>query len=313
MISRWWPKGHLSYFRPVGKRISREHFSESMKLIWIAFIVLMLMGAVNGQQTSEDWFTKGNLLLNSGKYDESIEAYNKSIELNQEVAAAWKQKGNAFLNLTKYNESLKCYNKAIKLDPKYVAAWYNKGIALYDLGKYEEAIQAYDEAIRLEPNYAPAWNNKGQAICELYGGCDASFTVFEAEYCFDLADKIGQGSGLKNSSDWSNLGYNFFDREGGPMYEYASFCFDVAIKLDSKNGMAWGGKGDALYLMGNFTDAIKSYDAAIKLDQKNEYAWYNKANALRMLHRNSEAEAAYGKARELGYNEPMTQMELTAK
>jgi tetratricopeptide (TPR) repeat protein len=89
-------------------------------------------------------------------------------------------------------------------------------------------------------------------------------------------------------------------------------CFDAAIKLDSKYKWAWYGKGNALYEMGNYTDAIKCYDADIKLDPKDEYAWYNKAMALRMLHRDSEAKAAYAKARELGYNGPMTLMEMTA-
>jgi tetratricopeptide (TPR) repeat protein len=71
--------------------------------------------------------------------------------------------------------------------------------------------------------------------------------------------------------------------------------------------------GNKHYGSGEYVVAIKYYDAAIKQDPKDKYAWYIKANALRMLHRNSEAEAAYAKARELGYSEPMTMMEMTAK
>jgi len=36
--------------RPVGKRISREHFFEFMKLILVAFIILLLTWPVYGQQ-----------------------------------------------------------------------------------------------------------------------------------------------------------------------------------------------------------------------------------------------------------------------
>jgi Flp pilus assembly protein TadD len=71
--------------------------------------------------------------------------------------------------------------------------------------------------------------------------------------------------------------------------------------------------GNSHYNAGEYVAAIRYYDEAIKQASNDKYAWYNKADALRMLHRNSEAEAAYTKARELGYNRPMTQMEMTVK
>ena len=100
----------------------------------VLILLLILMTSASCQQTAEDWFNKGDSLLNLGKYNESIDAYNKAIELNQSYAVAWKQKGNALLNLTKYNESLECYNEAIRLDPDYAMAWNNKGNALNDMG-----------------------------------------------------------------------------------------------------------------------------------------------------------------------------------
>jgi hypothetical protein len=45
----------------------------------VAFIILLaLMTSAQCQQTAEDWFNKGDLLLNLGKYNESIDAYNKA-------------------------------------------------------------------------------------------------------------------------------------------------------------------------------------------------------------------------------------------
>jgi len=45
-----------------------------MKLMYAGFILLMaLMTSAQCQQTAEDWFNKGDLLLYSGKYNESIE------------------------------------------------------------------------------------------------------------------------------------------------------------------------------------------------------------------------------------------------
>ena len=84
--------------------------------------------------------------------------------IGQTNAAYWLENGNALYSSGKYNESILAYNEAIKLDPKSDWAWNNKSSALISLGKYEEAIQAYDRAIELDPQYAMAWNNKGSAL-----------------------------------------------------------------------------------------------------------------------------------------------------
>ena len=67
-------------------------------------------------------------------------------------------------------------------------------------------------------------------------------------------------------------------------------------------------KGNALYALGNYTGAIELYNESIEMGfPKESWPRYKIGNALRMLHRNSEADAAYAKARELGFNGPMTQ------
>jgi len=145
--------------RTVGKRISREHFYESMKMILVAFIVLLaLMTSAHCQQTAEDWYNKGYALFAQGKYDEAIPAYDEAIRLDPNYAEAWNGKGVALERQNMYNDAIQAYDKAIMLDPKFVVAWVNKGEALdrWDKvdnrwGKHDESIKAYDEAIRLDP------------------------------------------------------------------------------------------------------------------------------------------------------------------
>jgi len=64
-----------------------------MRLSYVVFILLLT--SAQCQQTAEDWVNIGDSLLNSGKYNEAIEAYNKAIELNQSNVMAWIQKSNA--------------------------------------------------------------------------------------------------------------------------------------------------------------------------------------------------------------------------
>ena len=92
----------VAIFRPVGKRISCKHFSESMRLIWIAFIVLLLLVPVYGQLTSSDWNDRGLAFDKEGKYDAAINAYDEAIKLNSSDAFVWYNKGASLYGQGKY-------------------------------------------------------------------------------------------------------------------------------------------------------------------------------------------------------------------
>jgi tetratricopeptide (TPR) repeat protein len=183
---------------------------------------------------------------------------------------------------------------------------HNEGLALHSQGKYDEAIQAYEKAIKIDPRHAAAWNDKGLALYsqEKYD---------EAIKCFDEAIRLDPTTTKDIAIDaWDNKG-DAFDAQ--TRYDEAITCYNRAREIDwmQKRGNTVFYKGNKHYGNGEYVVAIKYYDAVIKQDPKDKYALYKKADALRMLHRNSEAEAAYAKARELGYSEPMTMMEMTAK
>jgi len=75
------------------KYISFKLILNIMRFSYVAFILLLvLMTSAQCQQTAEDWLNEGDLLFNLSKYNESIEAYNKSIGLNQSFASAWTKK-----------------------------------------------------------------------------------------------------------------------------------------------------------------------------------------------------------------------------
>ena len=64
------------------------------------------------------WVNKGIVLGKSGNYKESIECFDKALELDPKNAIAWKNKGIAFGILGNLEESSKCFDKAAELDPK---------------------------------------------------------------------------------------------------------------------------------------------------------------------------------------------------
>ena len=244
-------------------------------------------------------YNKGLALYSQGKYVEAISAFDEAIEIDPQYAAAWCYKGWAFQQLERYNDALEAYNRAIDLNPKDANVWFGKGYALGKQGELNESIKAYDKTIEIDPEYAMAWNNKAANLLDL-GINDGSLQASEKAIGIDSKLAIA----------WRNKG-NALD--GLDRYDEAIQSYKKANSIDQTYSVSMVDKGNFHYNAGEYVAAIRYYDEAIKQDPKDKYAWYNKADALRMLHRDSEAKAAYAKARELGYSEPMSLMEMTTR
>ena len=65
------------------KHILAEHLLDTMRLIYVVFILLLvLMTSAQCQQTAEDWYNKGNASFMQVKYNESIQCFDKAIKLD---------------------------------------------------------------------------------------------------------------------------------------------------------------------------------------------------------------------------------------
>jgi tetratricopeptide (TPR) repeat protein len=70
------------------------------------------------------WSSKGNTLVQLGKYDESIAAYDRAIKLDLETQ--WRCKGDAEAKFGKDNDSISYHEKAIETNSRYAEAWHGK-------------------------------------------------------------------------------------------------------------------------------------------------------------------------------------------
>ena len=64
-------------------------------------------------------------------------------------------------NKEKAEESIQYFNKAIEIDPNYAFAYYNRADMFLFLKKYEKAIRDYNKAIQLAPNLAKTIGIRG--------------------------------------------------------------------------------------------------------------------------------------------------------
>ena len=103
-----------------------------------------------------------NALMDAGKYDEAIAAYEKMGELKSNRMEAWRcnNEGLACLDANKNDQALPLLEKATTTDPSNSVAWNNLGLALWTQGRDREAARAFEESLRLDPRGSgsvPLW------------------------------------------------------------------------------------------------------------------------------------------------------------
>ncbi len=118
--------------------------------------------------TADDWFERGRRLFLDKKYQESIDAVSKAIELNPEYTEAYINRGSSYKKLGKNQQAIDDYNKAIELNPQLPVAYFYRGFYYYDIGKIPQSVDDLDKAIALNPRYAMAYLFRGLAYKQIH-------------------------------------------------------------------------------------------------------------------------------------------------
>jgi len=60
----------------------------------------------------------GKKQLEDGQYDDALNLFQKAILLNRYDPDLWNLKGIALRSLGRYNEAVECFNKSLEIDPR---------------------------------------------------------------------------------------------------------------------------------------------------------------------------------------------------
>jgi tetratricopeptide (TPR) repeat protein len=91
-------------------------------------------------------YLRGNCLAATGRMNDALAAFGRSIELNPEFAEGYNNKANALASLRRFSEALPMYNKAIELKPGAPDFICNRGLAKKDSGDLQGACSDWKEA-----------------------------------------------------------------------------------------------------------------------------------------------------------------------
>ena len=68
--------------------------------------------------TSIDELSKtGKKQLEDMQYEDALNSFERAISLNQNDPDLWNLKGIALRSLGRYNEAVECFNKSLEIDP----------------------------------------------------------------------------------------------------------------------------------------------------------------------------------------------------
>ena len=60
----------------------------------------------------------GKKKLEDGQYDDALNLFQKAILLNRNDPDLWNLKGVTLRSLGRYNEAIECFNKSLEIDPR---------------------------------------------------------------------------------------------------------------------------------------------------------------------------------------------------
>ena len=98
---------------------------------------------------STDLFLKGYALLESKKWAEAVDAFDKVLGMDPLYVHAYNYRGVAYRAQKQYDRALKDFDRTLELDPSYAKAIFNKGSLYMAQKNYDKAIESFSRVIEI--------------------------------------------------------------------------------------------------------------------------------------------------------------------
>lgn len=245
--------------------------------------------------TAPYWLNRGATLYTLGRHEEAIASYDKALEINPGDHAVWSNRSLVLYILGRHEEAIISYDKVLEIKPDDYYAWTGKGNAQKELGQYDVAIASYNRALSIQPNYSEALTHRDS----LLNSINHPSTQTEPEQPNPVSHPNETGTAEiedSNHKDWFWRGNELYALG---RYKEAIESYDTAIQYKSNYHEAWYNRGISLNNLGQIEAAIASYDNALEIKPDKPQAWYRRGISLSDLGQVEAAIASYNKALEL--------------
>jgi tetratricopeptide (TPR) repeat protein len=131
----------------------------------IVLLALILVATIGCSNQREE--TKGQAGYPGGApviSPEEMRMLEQTAQQSPKNAGAWIAFGNALMDSGRYGEAVDAYEKGLALDPKNVDVRVDMGTCLKNSGRPQKAVEEYRKALKINPNHVFAHRNMGVVL-----------------------------------------------------------------------------------------------------------------------------------------------------
>ena len=134
--------------------------------LWIS---TALGAPADNQNSAQYWMAQGAQLQMNNDYRNSIEAYTKALEIDNNLFDAYFLRGAAYGRLSKYELAINDFTKALEIGPDSKKSTYfsSRGSYYFLTNQHQLAIQDLTEAIKLDPESLSSYLYRAASFSEL--------------------------------------------------------------------------------------------------------------------------------------------------
>lgn len=215
------------------------------------------------------WYNLGNALARLDRLEESIEALDLCLAIEERFTSAYYSKARGLLLLGRYQEAVDCYRETLTFDGPQAITFSYIGECFEKMEQYEEALEHYDRSIDMDPSWVDAWIGRG-VVKDMQG------RPMEAIADLENAVRMSPDSG----DAWFYLA-NTLGRAG--FYERSFAAYTKLNTLEPENVDGWLDHADLILQMkGPDLAARKLREGAQVIKLTSKYAYRIVSYLLRM-------------------------------
>jgi tetratricopeptide (TPR) repeat protein len=113
---------------------------------------------------AETHWNVGVGLAERGQFDEALQAFQQTLQIDPNYAPAYNSMGIIYTNLHRHADAVRVYRRAVELEPGFQRAQFNLARSLDRTGQLESALPHYAAAANMTPDEAGFRYRLGEAL-----------------------------------------------------------------------------------------------------------------------------------------------------
>ncbi|WP_343089317.1 MULTISPECIES: tetratricopeptide repeat protein [Methanocalculus] len=258
---------------------------------------------------------RGEIALNTGKYEEVLHIYTEILKKRPDHAGFWMKHAATLTCLKRDQEALESFDRSIQIHPLDAAAWIGRGVLLHEMGRSGEAAASIAKAEEIDQHH-PALRTARERLRKPKDSPDSApktdpdLRNSKREYLL-WCDSLKQARRFDEALRAADEGrkrwpwdLNFQNVMGAALVELkrpaeALPLLEQNLSIDPESGYTWHFHGRALMDSHQYVKALESFDAALSHNPENANTWFYRSIVLHTLGLVEEAETSMKEAARL--------------